>query len=235
MRALVTGVNQGIGKHVAATLAECGAEVFGLDKTISDNFSKELPNIKPIKVDLQNWDETEKAICAKAPFHLLVNNAGIAILGTLVKIKEDDVDKMLSINVKAVVNVTRIVVRGMVEEKIQGSIVNISSQASLVGLSDHNLYCTTKAAIDGFTRQAALEYGPNNIRVNAVNPTVIMTEMGKRNWSDPKIAEPMLAKMPLRRFGEVYEVTYPILFLLSDKASLITGVCLPIDAGYTAV
>nr|CAI5860564.1 unnamed protein product [Callosobruchus analis] len=99
------------------------------------------------------------------------------------------------------INVTQIVVQDLVARKAPGSIVNVSSQASLVGLNNHTVYCATKGAVDSFTRAAALEYGPKNIRVNAVNPTVIMTDMGRLGWSDPKVANPMLEKIPLRRYA----------------------------------
>lgn len=91
----------------------------------------------------------------------------------------------------------------MISRKTSGSIVNISSQASLAGLMHHTVYCASKGAVDAFTRAAALELGPNGIRVNAVNPTVIMTDMGRLGWSDPKVAGPMLDKIPLKRFLKI--------------------------------
>lgn len=108
--------------------------------------------------------------------------------------------RLFSINVKALINVTQFVIKNLLERNVPGSIVNISSQASIVGLNDHTVYCATKGAVDAFTRAAALEYGPKNIRVNAVNPTVILTDMGRLGWSDPKVAGPMLQKIPLRRY-----------------------------------
>ncbi|KAG5878595.1 L-xylulose reductase, partial [Gonioctena quinquepunctata] len=106
---------------------------------------------------------------------------------------------LFNINVKSLIHVTKIVVQKLLARNAPGSIVNVSSQASLAGLIDHTVYCATKGAVDAFTRAAALEYGPKNIRVNAVNPTVIMTDMGKLGWSDPAVAKPMLEKIPLRR------------------------------------
>lgn len=97
------------------------------------------------------------------------------------------------------INVTQFVIQNLLARNAAGSIVNISSQASLVGLNDHTVYCASKGAVDAFTRATALEYGPKNIRINAVNPTVILTDMGKLGWSDPNIAGPMLQKIPLRR------------------------------------
>lgn len=143
-------------------------------------------------------------------------------------------NRVMAINIKSMINVSKVVVRNLIERKVPGSIVNVSSQASMVGLNNHTVYCASKGAVDGFTRAAALEYGPKNIRFNAVNPTVILTDMGKLGWSDPAVAKPMLEKIPLRRFGEVHEVVDAVTFLLSDKASMITGTCLPIDGGYVA-
>lgn len=107
--------------------------------------------------------------------------------------------RLFAINVKALIHCTKLVTRNLLARKVPGSIVNISSQASLAGLPDHGVYCATKGAVDAYTRCAAYDLGPHNIRVNAVNPTVIMTEMGKVGWSDPARAEPMLQKIPLRR------------------------------------
>jgi L-xylulose reductase len=106
---------------------------------------------------------------------------------------------MFSVNVKAVINITKNVVEDMVKRKAPGAIVNISSQASKAALLHHTLYCATKGAVDAFTRAAALEYGPQKIRINCINPTVVMTELGRKVWSDPKMGGPMLAKIPLNR------------------------------------
>ena len=150
------------------------------------------------------------------------------------EITEEDVDSVLGINTKALINVTRIVVQNLLSRKAPGSIVNLSSQASLTGLMHNTVYCASKGAVDAFTRAAALELGPYNIRVNCVNPTVILTDMGKLGWSDPKVAEPMIQKIPLRRFGEVREVVDAVLYLLSDRSSMVTGTCLPVDGGFLA-
>ncbi|MCA8163644.1 SDR family oxidoreductase, partial [Burkholderia cepacia] len=116
----------------------------------------------------------------------------------------------------------------------RGSIVNVSSQAALVGLPAHLGYCASKAAMDAITRVLCIELGPHGIRVNSVNPTVTLTPMAQFAWSDPEKRAPMLAAIPLGRFAEPDEVVEPILFLLSDAASMVSGVSLPIDGGYTA-
>merc|ERR1712080_295636 len=137
-------------------------------------------------------------------------------------------------NVKQVINVSQIFSKKMIKDKIKGSIVNVSSQASQAALADHTVYCATKGALDMVTKGAALELGPHNIRVNAVNPTVTMTEMGKVGWSDPAKAGPMLAKIPLGRFAEVDDVVQCIVFLLGPGSALVNGITMPIDGGFLA-
>lgn len=97
------------------------------------------------------------------------------------------------------IHLTQFVADNLKARKASGSIVNISSQASMAGLHDHTVYCASKGAVDAFMRAAALELGPFNIRVNNVNPTVIMTDMGRLGWADPAKAGPLLTKIPLRR------------------------------------
>lgn len=137
----------------------------------------------------------------------------------------------MNINVKAVFNVTQTLLPNI---KDGGSIVNLSSLASLRALNNHSIYCASKAALDALTRSFALELGPRQIRVNSVNPTVVMTKMSIPNWSEPSKAEKMKSRIPLHRFAELNEVSDPIIFLLSDKSSFVNGVCLPIEGGCCA-
>lgn len=194
-------------------------------------------------VDLSNWDETKKALKDVGPVDLLVNNAAYAKLTPLTgatsgesveEITENDCDDHFNINVKAVVNVTQIIAKGMIKREKGGAIVNVSSQAGIAALKDHLVYSATKGAVDAMTKVMALEYGPFKIRTNSINPTVTMTEMAKVGWSDPKIAKSMRDKIPLGKFAEVDEVVDVILYLLSDRASMINGVLLPIDGGFCA-
>jgi L-xylulose reductase len=114
------------------------------------------------------------------------------------------------------------------------SIVNISSLAGLRAFHGHSVYSASKAGLDALTKSLAVELGPRRIRVNSVNPTVILTRMGRENWSDPAKAGPLLSKIPLGRFGEVNEVVDPVVYLLSDQSSFINGHCLPIEGGFQA-
>lgn len=142
----------------------------------------------------------------------------------------------MNVNLRSAFVISQIIARDMITRGIQhGAIVNVSSQASMVAIDAHTAYCTSKAALDQLTRMMALELGPRGIRTNAVNPTVVLTEMGTKNWSDPAKAVPMLSKIPLGKFAEVEDVVEAILFLLSpSKAKMINGVMLPIDGGFLA-
>ena len=103
----------------------------------------------------------------------------------------------MDVNVKSALIISQIIVKDMIKNGIKGSIVNVSSQASMVALPNHTSYCSSKACLDQLTRMMCLELGQYGINVNAVNPTVVLTEMGKQNWSDPKVSEPMLKRIPM--------------------------------------
>ncbi|CAB1438347.1 unnamed protein product [Pleuronectes platessa] len=128
----------------------------------------------------------------------------------------------------------RIVARGMKARGSGGSIVNVSSQASQCAIRDLAVYCATKGALDMLTKGMALELGPHQIRVNSVNPTVVMTERGRLAWSQSEKAKTMMARVPLGRFAEVEDIVNSILFLLSDKSNMTNGVTLPVDGGFLA-
>ena len=127
---------------------------------------------------------------------------------------------------------SQVVARNMIKRGVKGSILNVSSQASKVGLANHVAYCSSKGALDQMTRVMALELGPYGIRVNAINPTVVLTPMGKKAWGDPAKAEGMLSRIPLGHFAEEEDVVKASLFLLT--AEMISGHALPLDGGFLA-
>jgi len=237
-RALVTGASKGIGREIAVQLVKCGATVIAMGRTQSelDSLKAQSPEgrVETICLDLTDWSAVEATINAHQPYDLLVNNAGLAICEPMSEIKQESVDSMVGINVKALINVTRLVTSDMARRGASGAIVNISSQASLAGLDDHAVYAATKGAIDSFTRTLAVELGPKGIRTNCVNPTVITTAMSLVGWSDPARAKWMTDQIPIGRFGDAIDVANPVLFLLSDKAAMINGAIIPIDGGFLA-
>ncbi|XP_053270231.1 L-xylulose reductase isoform X2 [Pleuronectes platessa] len=235
-RALVTGAGKGIGRATALALARCGAEVTAVTRTQADldTLMQEFASITPVCLDLADWGATEAALQDIGPIDLLVNNAAFASLQPFLEVTPDQFDQSFNVNVKAVLHVSQIVARGMKARGSGGSIVNVSSQASQCAIRDLAVYCATKGALDMLTKGMALELGPHQIRVNSVNPTVVMTQMGRLLWSQPEKAKTMMARVPLGRFAEVEDIVNSILFLLSDKSNMTNGVTLPVDGGFLA-
>ncbi len=165
----------------------------------------------------------------------VVNCAGFG--GEIASPQDTDIDvfdKVISINARGSLLVIKYAARSLIRLGKGGSIVNVSSQASLVALTGHVSYGSSKAALDNITRVSALELGQYGIRVNSVNPTVVMTDMSNFYWGRDDIGKPFLEQMPLGRWATEDDVAGPIVFLLSDASAMISGVSLPIDGGYTS-
>jgi NAD(P)-dependent dehydrogenase (short-subunit alcohol dehydrogenase family) len=233
-RVLVTGASSGIGWEVAQQLLAAGANVFAMGRDVSTLERLAEQGCESLRVEMADSQALNAALAGLPVLHGLVNCAGISILEAASEVTAEALDQVLAINVRAAALVAAAVARKMIEHGVAGSIVNVSSQASLVALDDHLSYCASKGALDAMTRVQCGEWGKHGIRVNAVNPTVTLTPMGAMAWSAPSKRDPALAAIPLGRFAETAEVAAPILFLLSGAASMISGVCLPIDGGYTA-
>lgn len=235
-RALVTGASQGIGRGLAIRLAECGAQVVAmdLDQKGLDTLKKEIPSVETICLDLRDWDSTRKAAEGCGPVDLLVNCAGIAILQPFGQVQEKDFDGMFGVNLKAMMNLSQVVANDMKLRKCAGSIVNISSQASKNAIAHHAVYNCSKAGVDMLTKIMALELGPHKIRTNAVNPTIVNTELARAVWEGNPLKEFMLSRVPLGRFCEVEDVVSVVVFLLSEEAAMINGAIIAVDGGATA-
>lgn len=230
---LVTGASGGIGGATVRRLVADGAGVIasGREIDVLDELADET-GATPLAFDLTSEDEIRDALAGLA-LDGVVNCGGFG--GEIATPQDTDIDifdKVISINARGTLLVTKYVAPAMIAAG-RGSIVNVSSQASLVALPGHISYGSSKAAVDNITRVSALELGPHGIRVNSVNPTVVMTEMSAFYWGRPEIEGPFLEAMPLGRWATEDEIAGPIAFLLSDDASMISGASLPIDGGYT--
>jgi NAD(P)-dependent dehydrogenase (short-subunit alcohol dehydrogenase family) len=162
---------------------------------------------------------------------ILVNNAGIAILGNAENLSERDWDKTMNLNLKVPFLLSQLVGREMIQSG-GGKIINIASQMGIVAAERHLAYCVSKAGLIAMTKVLALEWAKFNIRVNAIAPTVVFTEMAQKAWSG-EAEEAMKGKIPLGRFVFPEEVAVTALFLASDASSMITGETIVIDGGYT--
>ncbi|CAE6688781.1 SDR family oxidoreductase [Paraburkholderia aspalathi] len=232
---LVTGASSGIGRATVEALCASGASVVAAARNVNELARlAEETGCEPMMLDVSDESAIDDALGSLDAFDGLVNCAGIALLERAVDTTGASFDRVMGVNARGAVLVAKHVARGMIDAKRAGSIVNVSSQAALVALDDHLSYSASKAALDAVTRALCIELGPYGIRVNSVNPTVTLTPMAVQAWSDPVKRDPALKAIPLHRFAESAEVAAPIMFLLSDAASMISGVCLPIDGGYTA-
>ncbi|CAE6708546.1 NAD-dependent glycerol dehydrogenase [Paraburkholderia aspalathi] len=232
---LVTGASSGIGRATVEALCASGASVVAAARNVNELARlAEETGCEPMMLDVSDESAIDDALGSLDAFDGLVNCAGIALLERAVDTTGASFDRVMGVNARGAVLVAKHVARGMIDAKRAGSIVNVSSQAALVALDDHLSYSASKAALDAVTRALCVELGPYGIRVNSVNPTVTLTPMAVQAWSDPVKRDPALKAIPLHRFAESAEVAAPIMFLLSDAASMISGVCLPIDGGYTA-
>jgi L-xylulose reductase len=232
---LVTGATGGIGGATVRTLVSRGASVIAAGRS-SDGLAavaKET-GAQTVAFDLTSQDSVRDAL-ADLDVWGVVNCGGWG--GEIATPQDTDIDvfdRVMSINARGALLVTKYAARTMIEAGKGGSIVNVSSQASLVALSGHVSYGSSKAALDNITRVSALELGQYGIRVNSVNPTVVMTEMSAFYWGRPDIGGPFLEQMPLGRWATEDDIAGPIAFLLSEDAAMISGVSLPIDGGYTS-
>jgi NAD(P)-dependent dehydrogenase (short-subunit alcohol dehydrogenase family) len=235
-RALVTGAGKGIGREIALLLARRGATVIALSRSVEDleSLLQEMGGGEILVADLANTEAARESAERAGRVDLLVNNAGVSFPQSFLQTTAESFDTTMAVNVRAALLISQVVARGMIERGAGGAIVNLSSQASMIGLLDHTAYCASKGALDQLTRVMALELGPHQIRVNAVNPTVTLTPMGEMAWSDPAKSGPMKARIPLGRFARPIHIAQAVAYLLSEEADMITGAMLPVDGGFLA-
>jgi NAD(P)-dependent dehydrogenase (short-subunit alcohol dehydrogenase family) len=231
---LVTGASGGIGGAIVRQLVAAGADVIASSRSAEDlDALAAATGVRPLPFDLTSEDSVRGALEGLDVWGV-VNCGGYG--GEIATPMETDIDvfdKVISINARGALLVIKYASASMIRLGRGGSIVNVSSQAALVALRGHISYGSSKAALDNITRVSALELGAYNLRVNSVNPTVVMTEMSAFYWGREDIGGPFLEQMPLGRWATEDEIAAPVVFLLGDGASMITGVSLPIDGGFT--
>lgn len=237
--AMITGGAAGIGYAIASRFISQGCRVVLLDRSESvRDVARQLGPVSQVlgvRADVTSSPEVEQSIGETlrhfGALDILVNSAGIVMLDPAEALSEVAWNSTLAVNLTGVFLMSQIAGRHFLQQK-GGAIINLASQAGVVALPGHLAYCASKAGVIGLTQVLALEWGPHNVRVNAISPTVVLTELGRKAWSGA-VAEEMLQKIPLRRFAQPEDVAAAALYLASDAANMITGTNLVIDGGYT--
>ncbi len=241
--ALVTGGTKGIGRALSQSIAEAGAETIVISRTEADcqKVAAELTSqglrASGIPADVSNKKSIEEAVNRimekYGQIDVLVNNAGVSLRKNFVDYSEEEWDHVLDINLKGVFFTSQVVGKEMLKLK-KGVIINMASVLGMVGQYFVAPYCASKGGIIQLTKSLALEWAVKNIRVNAVAPAYIVTELNKDKISEESTIKYLKRQTPMRRLGETDEVVGAVLFLASEHASYITGQVLCVDGGWTA-
>lgn len=245
--ALVTGAASGIGAAIADCFAQAGAHVFAADRDLAgaekqaDAIRQKGGRVEALKLDVTSESNCAEAaqhvLSSRGPVDILVNNAGVGAVGTLLQTSGADLDRLYSVNVRGIFNVTKAFLPPMIERK-SGNVINLASVGGVVGIRDRLAYCTTKFAVVGFTKSLALDHGAQGIRVNCICPARVETPFVSarlKEYPDPQAAYREMSSTQL--FGRMItpeEIAASALYLASDASYMITGTTFMIDCGWTA-
>ena len=237
--AIITGASRGIGRGIARVFAEHGADLaftFSNSATAAEVLEKELgllgTKVKSYQSNAADFEAAQQLVAHVledfGKIDILVNNAGITKDNLLIRMEEEDFDKVIEVNLKSVFNMTKAVQRTMLKQR-KGSIINMSSVVGVKGNAGQTNYAASKAGIIGFSKSVALELGSRNIRSNVIAPGFIETEMTDK--LDSEIVAQWRAGIPLKRGGSPEDIANACVFLASELSAYITGQTLHVDGG----
>jgi NAD(P)-dependent dehydrogenase (short-subunit alcohol dehydrogenase family) len=242
--ALVTGASTGIGRAIALALGGAGFDlaVTDLDAAWLADLAKEPQlqdrKVVPIALDLRSQDSIkacfERAVTGLGEIDLLVNNAGRALVRPSVDVTDAEWDDVIDTNLKGAFFLSQLFGRRCIERKRPGAIVSMASTHGMIGIPERLVYGVSKAGLIQMTRMLAIEWAANNIRVNAIAPTTVLTESRQQMLSDPKVRADMLSRIPTGRFATPEEIAAAVVYLASPGAASVTGHTLMVDGGLTA-
>ena len=242
--ALVTGAGKGLGKACAIALAEAGAKVIIISRTLSDlaKVEKLIKKTKgsclKFKCDVTDLNEFKNILKKNKKLDILVNNAGNNRPEHFTKVKKENMEYLTDLNMKAAFNIAQLCSLKMIKlknrKKIGGSIIHMSSQLGKVGCEGRNVYNMNKFGVEGLARGMAVELAEYNIRVNTVCPTFVETPMVKKFFKNKKFKNKMLRNIPLGRVAQESDVATAVAFLAANSSEMITGTSLVVDGGWTA-
>jgi NAD(P)-dependent dehydrogenase (short-subunit alcohol dehydrogenase family) len=238
-RALVTGASRGLGQAIAIGLAEAGADLVlaardteGLSGTGSQIRALGR-NAEQIALDQSKPEAFDDMAAIVGEIDILVNNAGIEQVCPSDKVSLEIWDRIVDTNLKGAFFVTQAVARGMIERR-SGSIINLCSLTSYVGVPTAVPYGASKSGLLGITRGLAAEWAPFGVRVNAIAPGYFRTAMTEVFYEDEAWSDRMLGKIPMGRFGQGVDLAGAVLFLASNASAYVTGQCIAVDGGFLA-
>lgn len=239
-RALVTGAGRGIGLAAAHALAQAGAEVTLAARSrdelqaAADDMAAYGAKASVMVLDVTDPTAVRRELAGTGPFQILVNSAGTNRPALITDTRDEDFDAVVDLNLKAAFYLAREVARGLIEARLPGSMIQISSQMGHVGGPRRTVYCATKHAVEGMTRALAWELGAHQIRANTLCPTFIETAMTRPALADPEFRNFVQQRIALGRLGQVEDIMGAVLFLASDASAMVTGSALMVDGGWTA-
>jgi NAD(P)-dependent dehydrogenase (short-subunit alcohol dehydrogenase family) len=241
--ALVTGASQGIGYGLAKALAHAGATVAAAARSAGDlarlveEIEAEGGSARVFPLDVRDMAQTRACVedvqAAFGRLDILVNNAGLGANHPALEVTEADWDEMMAVNLKGLFFCCQAAGRLMLQQG-HGRIINMSSQASVVGIRDHAVYCATKGGVNQLTRVLALEWSAGGVTVNAVAPTFIYTPGTAERLDDPVYLERVVARLPIGKVGTIADVAAAVIYLASPAGAMVTGSVLMVDGGWTA-